>query len=289
MKLSKSILLIALFMMTAAVAHGQGAQFKFFWSNVDIGGNPEWYPLLYNCNNPGSDTLRDGTIVRLFSTEGSEPQNPETDLPLVIGHNGGVGEVWPANHFAFNSEILLQSGGTSGSFVSDFIYFDGGTPSPFSFVIYLQIGCWNEDSTEWNCCYYSHRMLPASGYSEYFIGATQQNPFEDPVWTCIDSCPEPVEAIDDPFGEIPHTFEVEVYPNPFNPTTQIRFATQQTAMVKLAVYDLSGREVGLLVNDVMGSGLHKVMFDASGLPSGIYLAHLQTAQHSLTKKLVLLK
>ena len=59
--------------------------------------------------------------------------------------------------------------------------------------------------------------------------------------------------------------------------------------VNLAVYDLLGREVALLVNEVKAPGIHSVLFDASSLSAGTYFYALKTAGKLLTKKMVLLK
>jgi hypothetical protein len=60
-------------------------------------------------------------------------------------------------------------------------------------------------------------------------------------------------------------------------------------MVRLAVYDLLGREVAVLVNDVQNLGPHEVIFSANGLSSGVYFYKLQIAGTTITKKMVLMK
>jgi hypothetical protein len=78
-------------------------------------------------------------------------------------------------------------------------------------------------------------------------------------------------------------------PNPFNPTTVARFELQAASLVKLTVYDISGREVAKLVDGWSGAGSHEVTFDGSSLPSGIYFAKLQAGEYAGAQKLVLLK
>ena len=79
------------------------------------------------------------------------------------------------------------------------------------------------------------------------------------------------------------------YPNPFNPTTTIKFTISDLRFTILKVYDVLGNEVATLVNEVKPAGNYEVDFDGSGLPSGIYIYRLITANFSDSKKLMLLK
>lgn len=79
------------------------------------------------------------------------------------------------------------------------------------------------------------------------------------------------------------------YPNPFNPATQIRFAVPVSGEVRLAVYDLLGREIAVLVNGGMSAGSHSVNFDAASLGSGVYVYRLDAAGQTLTRKMTLVK
>lgn len=79
------------------------------------------------------------------------------------------------------------------------------------------------------------------------------------------------------------------YPNPFNPTTKINFVIPAASFVELKVYDILGREVATLLNEEKPAGYYDVDFDASALPSGIYLYQLNAGNFSETKKMMLLK
>jgi uncharacterized protein len=80
------------------------------------------------------------------------------------------------------------------------------------------------------------------------------------------------------------------YPNPFNPTTQIQFELPQTTDVRLAVYDVLGRQVALLRNGMMSAGRHEVRFDAGSLSSGIYIYRLESADGTnITRKMMLVR
>lgn len=79
------------------------------------------------------------------------------------------------------------------------------------------------------------------------------------------------------------------YPNPFNPSTRIEFRLAASGLTTLKVYDVLGREVSQLVNDVLPAGLHFRSFDASGLASGIYMYRLQAGSFFETKRMLLIR
>lgn len=80
-----------------------------------------------------------------------------------------------------------------------------------------------------------------------------------------------------------------VYPNPFNPSTVIRYQLPEASLVSLTIYDISGRQVTELINGWRDAGVHDVTFDASTLPSGVYLARLNAGDFSAAQKMVLVK
>ena len=91
-------------------------------------------------------------------------------------------------------------------------------------------------------------------------------------------------------GELPVSAELSGnYPNPFNPQTTIEYALPRAAAVRLAVYDLRGREVARLVDGIQQAANYQVRFDGAGLPSGVYLYRLETPDQVLTRRMILLK
>jgi hypothetical protein len=79
------------------------------------------------------------------------------------------------------------------------------------------------------------------------------------------------------------------YPNPFNPSTAIGFQVTAYSHVRLSVYDLLGREVATLVNEVKQPGTYEVTWDAGGFSSGVYLYRLQAGGFVETRKLLLIR
>jgi len=91
-------------------------------------------------------------------------------------------------------------------------------------------------------------------------------------------------------SELPNSIKLnQNYPNPFNPSTQISFELPQTMTVKLAVYDVMGREIATLVNGAAKAGMNQVNWNASNVGSGMYYYRLVAGDVSITKKMTLVK
>lgn len=91
-------------------------------------------------------------------------------------------------------------------------------------------------------------------------------------------------------AEIPTQFALlQNYPNPFNPTTKIQFEVPMSQKVELIVYDILGRKVKELYNDLAPAGVINIEFRADYLASGMYIYRLKTKDISISKKMVLLK
>ena len=79
------------------------------------------------------------------------------------------------------------------------------------------------------------------------------------------------------------------FPNPFNPSTDIRFNLPSSNSVRLTIYDITGRKVKELLNQDLSAGVHTVNFDASNLASGTYIYRIQAGSFVQSKKMILLK
>ena len=79
------------------------------------------------------------------------------------------------------------------------------------------------------------------------------------------------------------------YPNPFNPSTTISYNLSNSTNVKIEIYNTVGQRISELVNFDQQAGFHKISFDASGLPSGIYIYKISTPYYSESKKMMLIK
>ena len=79
------------------------------------------------------------------------------------------------------------------------------------------------------------------------------------------------------------------FPNPFNPSTRIKYAIDGRRFVTLKVYDILGNEIATLINEEKSAGHYEVKFNGNGLPSGVYFYELKAGSFIQTKKMVLLK
>ena len=102
-------------------------------------------------------------------------------------------------------------------------------------------------------------------------------------------------AVEPPVTAVPYSFELQQnYPNPFNPTTNIQYGISNFEPVSLKVFDMLGREVATLVNEMSQPGVHTVQWDGKNdrgepVSSGIYLYHLRASSSVTTRKMVLLR
>jgi hypothetical protein len=102
--------------------------------------------------------------------------------------------------------------------------------------------------------------------------------------------------INDPNNESPLRVDIpkeynlsQNYPNPFNPTTKINYALPKTGLVTMKIYDITGREIKVLVNEVKQAGYYSIDFNGSSLASGVYFYRIIAGDFIVTKRMVLIK
>jgi hypothetical protein len=90
--------------------------------------------------------------------------------------------------------------------------------------------------------------------------------------------------------EIPKAYYLSNnYPNPFNPSTKIKYSVPQTSQVQIKVFDVLGNEITTLVNEEKPTGTYELDWNAENLPSGVYFYQLRAGSFVETKKMVLMK
>jgi hypothetical protein len=108
-----------------------------------------------------------------------------------------------------------------------------------------------------------------------------------------------LQAIDDGEARQQQSYKLHVipssyslfqnHPNPFNPSTTIRYALPKPGQVKLKVFNLQGQEIATLVNENKSAGEYKIQWNPNNVPSGVYVYRLQAEEFVETKKLILLQ
>ncbi|HBQ59643.1 MAG TPA: hypothetical protein DD671_08470, partial [Balneolaceae bacterium] len=97
-------------------------------------------------------------------------------------------------------------------------------------------------------------------------------------------------SVSNELDEMPEKFALEQnYPNPFNPTTVIQYSVADVSNVQLQVFDVLGRRVATLVNEVQAPGAYTVNFNARNLSSGTYFYRIEAGDFSSIKKMMLIK
>jgi len=103
-------------------------------------------------------------------------------------------------------------------------------------------------------------------------------------------CSSPTTSVPNSVNDVPRIWNLgQNYPNPFNPTTTIPFSIPRQSFVTLNVFDVLGREVGVIVSEQLSAGNYTRRWNGSNAASGIYFYRLQSGTFSETKKLLLLR
>ncbi|MEJ2104395.1 MAG: invasin domain 3-containing protein [Ignavibacteriaceae bacterium] len=96
-------------------------------------------------------------------------------------------------------------------------------------------------------------------------------------------------SIDESLSSLEKFYLFQNSPNPFNPTTKIKYQIPRATYVLLKVFDVIGNEVSTLVNGEKQAGIHEVEFNSSKLSSGVYIYQLRAGNFLATKKMILTK
>jgi hypothetical protein len=213
----------------------------------------------------------------------------------MLSVNAGPGEIlsYPINilngkniisaegQIAFDTSALAYVGMGSSSLLDSFV--GNSTPGVVKFAGYT-MGISNGSGV---LVTLNFRVKSASGTTDLALTRFRLN--EGKVLTNVARV-QVVLGVPQTKGDIPTSFELaQNYPNPFNPTTTIQYALPQASNVRLIVYDILGRTVSILVNGMETPGYKSVTFDASQLPSGVYIYRIEAGTHTATKKLLLMK
>jgi len=144
------------------------------------------------------------------------------------------------------------------------------------------------DDKIWNTPKYHGTVEFQSNHELDFIATNNMTGYGHGIPYDGESCP--VSLVDDHSAASPLEFSLsQNYPNPFNPTTTISYVIPTNSKVRLVVYDVLGKKVATLINEVQKAGAHITKFDGKQYASGIYFFKLETDSHVQVKKMMMLK
>lgn len=143
--------------------------------------------------------------------------------------------------------------------------------------------------------YVDHEYSLTNGYTDDLLYYdvkpyyATENTYSDPNWFAVfgEEFAKPSDST--MVTEIEFENSLSNFPNPFNPTTNIKYSIKESGQVSIKVFDLIGQQITELVNEEKAAGNYSILFDASQLPSGIYIYTIQSGNFFNSKKLILLK
>jgi len=102
--------------------------------------------------------------------------------------------------------------------------------------------------------------------------------------------PDPANAVWEVDSSLPSVFTLfPAYPNPFNARASITYSIPKPSHIRLSIHDLQGREVAVLHEGMSNPGVHTHSWDASGLPSGLYICRMETSEKTASIKLAMVR
>ena len=101
---------------------------------------------------------------------------------------------------------------------------------------------------------------------------------------------QPTISVNQISSIIPMEYQMyQNYPNPFNPSTNIKFEIPKSSVTKLIVYDITGKELGLLLNEKLEAGTYEYNWNAAEYSSGVYFYRVESGNFTATKRMLLVK
>jgi len=196
---------------------------------------------------------------------------------------------------------------TASATLGSRIFFVGGTDNPYNFNGIGYNGqpsqpsdlvfAFNSETVGWETygpalsATMDHRAMAASRGIEMFLvgGMLSGQQVTNQVTSYIPDIP--ITGINERSANRSLTdFElIGNYPNPFNPSTRIRYVLQKRQRVQLQVFSIAGKRIAVLIDEDQSPGDQEVTFDAADFSSGVYLYRLTTDTGSYTRKMILMK
>ncbi len=181
-------------------------------------------------------------------------------------------------------QLVIETSANGGTSYTTLITLDGGVSGPLV-TASPSLNPFAPASSQWAKKKFS---LPVGTNKIKFrtISAYGNNLFLDTI--CVTSPSTGITQL--LTGTIPESYSLsQNYPNPFNPTTNLEFGISKLGFVSLKVYDVLGKEVMTLVNEIKPAGRYKIDFNGSNLSSGMYFYKLEAGNFTETKRMLLIK
>jgi hypothetical protein len=255
---------------------------------VKLSAEPEWMfmnninAMIYNGNNAkvnlniNTDDLEDGIYTLDLKIKSNDPVNPVVLIPVKLT----VGNVVPVELLSFNAtvknNIITINWTTATETNNNGFEIERKSDSKS----WEKVGFVKGKGSTTEKQNYSYVDILDNVNSERLIYRLKQIDFDGTI-----SYSKSIEVI---FA--PETYSLEQnFPNPFNPSTTIRFGLPVKSNVSIKVFNSLGQMIEEIVNGQFEAGYHSVMFNAANLSSGIYYYRIETEGFSQIKKMVLLK
>jgi hypothetical protein len=258
------------------------------------------------------DFLGEFTLFVTFYSVGDTARTGVAKFDLR-GYNGTpltiADTVWTATVAAGRANTMVLARGIDSFGSEDIIYFTLAQPAPAGTQGIYAVRRLNNPSQTVELVYADKQddvsqfrsdiTLDAAGNVIYFENSNEEVVVISPPsfygnqFTA--NAPDTIRVLDsgtgvEGQGGLPAVFVLtQNFPNPFNPTTNIRYVLPTDAVASLRVYDVLGRDVATLVDERKSAGTYEVRFDATGLASGVYLYRLKAGDFVETRKLVLMR
>ncbi len=126
-------------------------------------------------------------------------------------------------------------------------------------------------------------------YNELIVGAPESNAAGKENGRAFIFSRSPGVAVKESVNSQPVQFSLKNFPNPFNSHTLIEFTAPKSAQITIEIYDILGRKVMTLYDEVATAGRHKINFAAERLASGVYFCILKSGDYTVVEKTILLR
>jgi len=246
---------------------------------------------IYNGHIIEVNTVTNDIIWQLrFGANGTRSMYASERIPGLYAKAYSV--IQPDLATGFTTPTIFREEGNS--YLKFYIFNEGFMPETYTYSIIDSYG-WFSGSGEVTLAAEDSASIIITGNVDYDIypdivqiTVTPAGAPAREVQYQYDVYSTPNTATEDNFLPASYKFDA-AYPNPFNPITNLQYATPAVSHIRLTIYDISGREVAVLVNEEQPAGIHNITWNASQSASGIYFARLQADGFTAKQKIILLK